>query len=341
MSMILSVDKSLKSFAKIDEHSFVQLRIWERKHIQEWIRQAPELLGEELLVLSIEFDRFQQSKDRLDILALDRKGNIVVVELKRDPFAGYADLQAIRYAAMVSSLTIEKVLPYYMDYQRKYLGQANPSKDESGTAINEFVASEDFHELSNTPRIILCSEDFSQEITTTVLWLNENGLDISCIKITPHDLGDRIAIVPTKIIPLKEAAQYLIDIRQKEDKSSTRKQYRPRSMRLLIENKLLLPGQRIYLKNGLPGFMEYKDGDDRFIAEITGKLGQSDAIRWLHDGKEYAISALTWTLLKENHPEKRDPGGVNGNWHWVTDSGQSLWGIAEEYWSKNGGTVRT
>lgn len=330
--MILSVDKSLKSFEKIDENSFVRLKIWERKHIQEWVRNAPELLGEELLVLSIEFDRFDQSKDRLDILALDRAGNIVVVELKRDPFAGYADLQAIRYAAMVSSLTIEKVLPYYMDYQRKYLGVANPSKDDSETAINEFVASEEFNELSNTPRIILCSEDFSPEITTTVLWLNENGLDISCIKITPHDMGERIAIVPSKIIPLKEAAQYLIDIRKKEDKSGVRKQYRPRSMRLLIENKLLVPGQRIYLKNGLPSYIQYKEDDDRFIAEITGKLGQSDAIKWQHDGKEYAISALTWTLFKELHPDKKDPGGVNGNAHWVTEAGKNLWQLAQEYW---------
>ena len=334
--MILSVDKSLKKFEKIDDNSFVQLKIWERKHIQEWVRNAPELLGEELLVLSIEFDRFDQSKDRLDILALDRAGNIVVVELKRDPFAGYADLQAIRYAAMVSSLTIEKVLPYYMDYQRKYLGIANPVKDESEAAINEFVTSEEFEELSNTPRIILCSEDFSPEITTTVLWLNANGLDISCVKITPHDMGERIAIVPNKIIPLKEAAQYLIDIRKKEDKGGDRKKYRPRSMRLLIENNLLVPGQRIYLKNALPSYLRYAEGDDRFVAEITGKLGQSDAIRWLHDGKEYAISALTWSLFKEAHPTKQNPGGVNGNVHWVTDAGKSLWELAEDYWMTHG-----
>lgn len=127
--MILVVDQNLKNFKKIDEGTFYGLNIWERKHIQEWLRQAPELLGEELLILSIEFDRFTNSKDRLDILALDRRGNIVVVELKRDPFAGYADLQSIRYAAMVSSFTIENLIPYYLAYQKKYLGVDSPSKD--------------------------------------------------------------------------------------------------------------------------------------------------------------------------------------------------------------------
>ena len=203
--MILVIDEQL--FEKVNESSFVGLNIWERQHIQEWIRQAPEILGEELLVVSIEFDRFNNSKDRLDVLAIDRQGNLVVVELKRDPFAGYADLQSIRYAAMVSSMTVEKLLPYYVAYQKKHLGEKSPSKEGSMINIQEFVTNDDFEELSNSPRIILCSEDFSQEITTTVLWLNQNGLDISCVKITPHNLGDKIAIVPNKIIPLQEAKQ--------------------------------------------------------------------------------------------------------------------------------------
>ena len=333
--MILVVDEQLKDFEKVTESSFVGLNIWERQHIQEWIRQAPEILGEELLVVSIEFDRFNNSKDRLDVLAIDRQGNLVVVELKRDPFAGYADLQSIRYAAMVSSMTTEKLLPYYVAYQKKYLGEKNPSKENSMINIQEFVTNDDFEELSNSPRIILCSEDFSQEITTTVLWLNQNGLDISCVKITPHKLGDKIAIVPNKIIPLQEAKQYLIDIQKKEEKEKGAKRNRPRTMRILIENKLLNSGDKIYLKNGLPSHLTFEKDNTKFSALITGKLGQSNSIKWDEDDQEYAISALTWQLFKDTHPEKKDPGGVNGNWHWVNAKGKNLWEIAEDFWTKN------
>ncbi|MDZ7936136.1 MAG: hypothetical protein U5M51_14440 [Emticicia sp.] len=220
------------------------------------VRQAPEILGEQLLVVSIEFDRFVNSSDRLDILAIDRQGNIVVIELKRDDFAGYADLQAVRYAAMVSSMTIDSLLPFYLAYQKKYLKIENPSEVNSRTDIEEFVVQESFEELSNKPRIILCSENFSQEITTTVLWLNQTGLDISCVRITPHRVGEQIIIVPNKIIPLQEAKQYLIDIQKKEEKQEQKSSYRKRTMRILIENKLLKEGDKIYLKNGLQKYLK-------------------------------------------------------------------------------------
>lgn len=332
--MILAVNNLLSTFEKIDSTSFLDLDIWERKHIQEWIRQAPEILGEQLLVVSIEFDRFVNSSDRLDVLAIDRQGNIVVIELKRDAYAGYSDLQAVRYAAMVSSMTIENLIPYYNSYQKKYLNEDNVSNEKSRTNIEEFVNIDSFEELSSKPRIILCSENFSQEITTTVLWLNQSGLDISCVRITPHRIKDQIVIVPNKIIPLQEAKQYLIDIQKKEEQQDKKTGNRARTMKILIENKLLKEGDKIFLKNGLPKFMKYEKDNPKYSATITGKLGMSNSIKWDFDDKEYAISSLTWALFKENHPQQKDPGGVNGNWHWVNSNGKNLWELAEDFISK-------
>jgi len=334
--MIFSISNDLEKVSKITESSFSGLNIWERQHIEEWVRTNPEMLGEDLLVVSIEFDRFSNSSDRLDVLALDRLGNLVVVELKRDSAAGYADLQAIRYAAMVSSMTVEVLIPYYISYRKKYYDETL-SESEAQNQIVEFVESDSFTELSNKPRIILCSEGFSQEITATVLWLRESDIDISCVKITPYKIDDdKIVIVPKVVIPLEEAKQYLIDIKRKEEiKEQSIRKYRPKTMKILIENHLVHKGDKIYLKNGLPSHLKYQEGDPIFQAEITGKLGQSDAVKWAQDGEEYSISALTWKIFKETHPTKKDPGGVNGNWHWVNESGKPLWDVAEEYLAKN------
>ena len=329
--MIFSIANGLDKAKKIHAGSFVDLNIWERQHIEEWIRSNPEMLGEDLLIVSIEFDRFTNSNDRIDVLAVDRSGNLVVIELKRDPAAGYADLQALRYAAMVSSMTIDLLAPYYISYRNKYY-EETLSEAEAQDQIIDFVESDTFSELSNKPRIILCSEGFSQELTATVLWLRESEIDISCVKITPYRIDENIIIVPKVVIPLEEAKQYLIDIKRKEnEREKGNRRNRPATMRILIENDLLKEGDPIYLKNGLPSHLKYEEDSSVFKAAITGKLGQSNAVVWENDGNEYSISALTWKIFKDFHPDKKDPGGINGNWHWVNSEGVPLWDIAEKY----------
>jgi hypothetical protein len=106
-------------------------------------------------------------------------------------------------------------------------------------------------------------------------------------------------------------------------------------MRILIENALVRPGDTIYLKNGLPSYLTYEENNPTFQAVVTGKLGQSDAVRWRQDEAEYSISALAWKIFKELHPQKKDPGEVNGSWCWVTSEGRSLWEIAEEFQKKS------
>ena len=328
--MIYSISKDNHNVFSVKASTFKELDIWERRDIQEWIRKCPEMLGEKLLILSIEFDRFSNSNDRLDILALDTEGNLVVIELKRDSAAGLADLQAIRYAAMVSSMTIDMVIPYFVAYAEKYSNEKIKPL-EAKERIENFVELDEFYELSSKPRIILCSEGFSTEITTTVLWLRQSGIDITCVKITPYCLGEQSVIVPNIIIPLQEAKQYLIEVQKKDEEQvqGTRK-IAQRTMKFLVENGLVHVDDKIYLKHGLPEFVSFVDDDPYFTATITGKIGQSDAIRWDFDGQEYAISALTWKIFTEKHPEKAKPGSVNGNWHWVNKEGQQLWQLAKD-----------
>lgn len=330
--MIFVVSKDLRSVEKTGKESFVGLNLWERQHIEEWIRKAPDILGEDLLVVSAEFDRFTGSQDRLDILAVDRKGNLVVVEIKRDPFAGYADLQAIRYAAMVSTMTVEKLAPHYLTYLQRDKRDDRVTLETAKNQIVEFVEAEDFEELSTKPRIILCSEDFSLEVTTTVLWLRQFGVDISCVRFTPYQVGEKVIIVPTKTIPLQTAEQFQVDIQRKQEDRAQEggKRKRARSLQILLENGVIKGGEHIYLKNGLPSHVKYREGDPTFSAVLTGKDGRSNAVRWDKDQQEYSISTLTWNIFRDLHPDKKDPGGVNGNWHWVLENGENLWDLAEE-----------
>ncbi|PZF39644.1 MULTISPECIES: hypothetical protein [unclassified Curtobacterium] len=63
--------------------TFRELHLYERGDIQRLLRAQPEALGEELLVISEEFGNWEDSRRRIDLLALDRAANLVVIELKR------------------------------------------------------------------------------------------------------------------------------------------------------------------------------------------------------------------------------------------------------------------
>ncbi len=132
------------------------------------------------------------------------------------------ELQALRYAAMVSAMIFDELVETFA----KHLSSTR-THDTSDTASDSIQARTELLEFFNTTgeepivsskvRIILASADFGPEITTTVLWLNEfYGMDICCIRLRPYEIHDTAFIDIQQIIPLPEAADYQIKIRQKE-----------------------------------------------------------------------------------------------------------------------------
>lgn len=199
---------------------FSSHNILERLHIEKWIETNPDILGEDLLILTNEYDRFDKTNERLDLLAIDRDGNIVVVELKRDDSGKNVDLQAIKYAAYCSTLTLDKVCQIHLDYLARTVRDIN--LESVRKKILNFVSVSEFEDINDKPRIILVSKDYRQEVTASVLWLRKFNLDIKCVKLTPYEITDnKIVIEANTIIPLPEAKDYIIQTEQKESQLGT------------------------------------------------------------------------------------------------------------------------
>src|SRR3954447_25980363 len=103
----------------VDPDSFTDLGVLEVQHIEKWLAAVPEVLGEELLVITTQFAGFDKTKERSDILALDRAGRLVVIELKRDTSGSRQDLQALRYAAYCATLSVDDLVELYASRQAK------------------------------------------------------------------------------------------------------------------------------------------------------------------------------------------------------------------------------
>ena len=78
------IDQDNNSLVKVEKCSFKSLGMDERNNLQEWIAKEPSSLGEDLLIIQKEFDGFSDTRERLDLLALDKLGNLVIIENKLD-----------------------------------------------------------------------------------------------------------------------------------------------------------------------------------------------------------------------------------------------------------------
>jgi hypothetical protein len=174
------------------------------------------VVAPETLVISEEFGDWDGSRRRIDLLALDKDANLVVIELKRNDDGGHMELQAIRYAAMVSAMTFDQAVDIFGRYLKNQ-GEAEPHPRKS---ILEFLGWEDGTDdlFAQSVRIVLVSADFSKEVTSSVLWLNSYNVDIRCVRLMPYSLDGRILVDVQQLIPLPETADYIIRIQKKVEK---------------------------------------------------------------------------------------------------------------------------
>jgi hypothetical protein len=207
------------SLIKVNRTSFAEENIQERTHLQAALRDHIDLIDADLHVVAEEFGDFEGASRRIDLLCIDRDCKLVVVELKRTADGGHMELQALRYAAMISTMTFTQVVRTFAKY-RKGRGIQDHTEDAARTDLLTWLELGDDEEpvIPREVGIVLASEDFSQEITTTVLWLNEfHEFDIRCVRLSPYKLGDRLLLDVQHVIPLPEASAYTVRVREKEN----------------------------------------------------------------------------------------------------------------------------
>ena len=133
------------------------------------------VFGEPLLLLNNQV-RTKHGK-RADIVALDRMGNAVIIELKRDEGKLGVETQAMQYLADISAYKGVRLLTKFKSREqdiKSFLG-ADASLDE----------------LNRQSRIILMARAFDSSIFSIGEWLASAGVAFRCIKYLPIEIGDR------------------------------------------------------------------------------------------------------------------------------------------------------
>ena len=291
----------------------------ERSHLQEWVLAHPEILGVDAKIVTFEFDNWSarsapDPSDRLDVLAVDRTGRLVVAELKRDRAPDTASMQAINYAAMVSRFSLDTLA----DAHARYLGSGVTR--EAARADLQDWASDISDETLAPPRIVLLASEFGPTLTNTALFLFEAGIDIRLRRYQLFETqgGERVLWV-SQMLPVPDAEEFMV-----KPRSSTATQM---DVQVRRERRASIPARLVAshaIADGALLTIVVPSGvqeDREAIREwLTGHEGRAAArwrldsqypVTWLRDNKVYNLTSLIRIIVTSatGHPPRTQVWG--------------------------------
>lgn len=138
----------------------------------------PSVFGEELLLVSNQVKT--REKKRSDILALDRAGNAVIVEIKRDVGTLGVETQALQYLSDFSSYQGQNFIARF--------AKKNQSLEEN---IRRFLGGNiPIENINRHSRVILMARSFDRSLFSMGEWLSKSGIAFRCIEYTPFEINN-------------------------------------------------------------------------------------------------------------------------------------------------------
>ncbi len=170
------------------------------ENLEDWITSDPSLLGEPLLIIGRQV-MIPDVRDRLDVLALDPQGNVVVIELKRGKLKDPVDMQALRYASYISKWRFEDI----ENQARAYLGKQRDPEFNFNELYEQFCAEagiDEVPDINSDQRMIVVGSEVKDKLGSVALWLLDHNIDIKVIEVGVYREGDALFVQPQVIIPL-------------------------------------------------------------------------------------------------------------------------------------------
>ena len=163
---LTSVDTALKNEGRTEPYD-----------LEPWLASNPEIIGTGIMIVG---RQVMTRSGPIDLLAIDKAGNTVIIEIKRAELPRESLAQAIDYASNVAEWTVEKLSEVCSEYKKMTLQEA----------FNETFPDIDLEtvNLNSTQRIILVGFSIEASLERMIEWLsdsynvNANAVVLSYIK---------------------------------------------------------------------------------------------------------------------------------------------------------------
>lgn len=223
--MLFKYDKNRNEIVQLEETTFSTEKLMEPQNIETWIRKNPSILSEsdEEDITIIGEQKTSLTMKRLDLVGVDKFGNTVIAELKRDLAEKMTEFQAITYASYFIHTTFDEACKIYAEYLEKNkmeLGLSDTSnflekaEDNLRSRCASITIPEDFNK---NQRIILVAGEFSEDLLSAVTWLILKGIKIECIKLELYNHNGELFVYPTRILPTPDISENIVKIKIAEE----------------------------------------------------------------------------------------------------------------------------
>lgn len=167
------------------------------------IKNIKDILKEELMIIGHQVS-FEQLEDKLDYIALDKNGNLVVLELKKSFYsATRSDFQTTKYAGYISTWSLADI----KEQAEGYIYSKENRRINFEIEARKFL-DVDLSYINQDQRIILIGAHENQKLNAACNWLYEQGVNIVLYQLERYIEGSKEFIVSNKLIPGKRVKKY-------------------------------------------------------------------------------------------------------------------------------------
>lgn len=153
--------------------------VHQEKVLEEWLESNPDGIVEDGKLLIVGRQVTTNLGSTIDLLALDREGDVVVIELKRDRTPRETLAQALEYASFAEALSAEElevILGQYLNEESVRLAEYH--RQYFALEPDEAVS------FNKDQRIVVVGQRITDEVKQTSSFLRGKGLRVTCLEFS-------------------------------------------------------------------------------------------------------------------------------------------------------------
>jgi hypothetical protein len=168
--------------------------------LEDWLESNPDGIVEDGRILIIGRQVATNFGGFIDLLGVDREGDVVVVELKRDRTPRDVIAQALEYVSFAERLDsdqLEEILRSYLNDESLSLAEHHHEYFELGS--DEAVA------FNKDQRIVVVGQRVTPEIRQTASFLRSKAIRVTCVEFTFFQANGGTRLLSQEIVVGKES----------------------------------------------------------------------------------------------------------------------------------------